>query len=192
VSIIADRRADALAERRPEARAIHTIRPMRTIAASAIHSHSSDELDPLSAAVEAAAGGGAAAVSGSWLAGGASAVGAGGPAVGRLMLAVRLGDRLEIALLTAPLTGPLPPQPVAMDPMIIAVAATARLFLSRVIASSYRPAHATRRRPVWTAAAWIRPTACCPPGRGVFTRYGWAGSARLARLDQESLGMRNE
>jgi hypothetical protein len=55
------------------------------------------------------------------------------------MLAVRLGDRLEIALLTAPLTGPLPPHPAARDPMIIAIAATARLFLSRVIASSLVP-----------------------------------------------------
>ena len=61
---------------------------MITIAASAIHSHGSDELDSLAAAVEAAAGGGAAAVSGAWLVGGASAVGVGGPLVGRLMLAV--------------------------------------------------------------------------------------------------------
>ena len=55
VSIIAERRADAAAERRPEARAIHTIRPMSTSAASAIHSHSSDEPDSLAAGEAAAA-----------------------------------------------------------------------------------------------------------------------------------------
>jgi hypothetical protein len=124
--------------------------------------------------------------------GGASAVGAGGPAVGRLMLAVRLGDRLEIALLTAPLTGPLPPHPAARDPMIIVIAATARLFLSRVIASSHRPAHAARRRPVRTAVGMNPPDSLLPTRPGVFTRHGWAGSVRLASIDQESLGMRNE
>jgi hypothetical protein len=129
VSIIAERRADAVAERRPEARAIHTTRPMRTTAASAIHSHGSDELDSLAAGEAAAAAVGA----GASLVGGASAVGVGGPFVGRLMLAVRLGDRLEIALLMGPLTGPLPPHPAARDPMINAITATARLFLSRVI-----------------------------------------------------------
>ena len=45
------------------------------------------------------------------------------------------------------LSGPLPPHPAARDPMIIAIAATARPLLSRVIASSHRPAHVARRRP---------------------------------------------
>jgi hypothetical protein len=59
---------DVAAERRPEARAIHTIRPMTTTAASPIHSHSSDEPDsPV-----------AAGVSGAWPLAGASAVGVGG------------------------------------------------------------------------------------------------------------------
>src|SRR5437870_1199789 len=103
---------------------------MSTTAASAIHSHSSDELDPLAAGEAAAAGG--------WLAG-ASAVGV-GALVGRLTLGLPLGLRLEAALLaaeaallTAPLTGPLPPQPAASGPTTRAIAATARLFLSRVI-----------------------------------------------------------
>jgi hypothetical protein len=122
----------AVAERRPEARAIHTIRPMTTTAASTIHSHSSDELDPPAAAGEAAAG-----VSGAWLVAGASAVGVGGAMLalrlGRLAVAVRLGVRLEIAVLMAPPTGPLPPHPAAKGPMTRAIAATASPFLSRVI-----------------------------------------------------------
>src|SRR5262249_28305371 len=112
---------------------------------------------------------------------GASAVGVGGPLAGRLMLAVRLGDRLEIALLTAPLTGPLPPHPAARDPMIIVIAATARLLLSRII-----PVLPSSRSPM------DPPDSLLPTRPGVFTRHGWAGSARLARLDEESLGRRNE
>src|SRR5215831_3866114 len=155
VSITAERRADAAAERRPEARAIHTIRTMRAIAPSAIHSHGSDELDPLAAAVVAAAGGGAGAVSGASLVGGASAVGVGGPLVGRLMLAVRLGDRLEIALLTAPLTGPLPPHPAAKGPMTRAIAATARPFFNRLVLDMPASLLLARHR--------------------VLTRHGWPG-----------------
>src|SRR5215831_2171091 len=157
VSIIAERRADAAAERRPEARTIHTIRPMRTTAASAIHSHSSDEPDPLAAGVEAAAGAGA--VSGAWLAGGACAVGVGGPLVGRLMLAVRLGDRLEIALLMAPLTGPLPPHPAAKGPMTRAIAATARPFFNRLVLDMPASLLLARHR--------------------VLTRHGWPGQRGL-------------
>src|SRR5262245_42736417 len=164
---------------------------MRTTAASAIHSHGSDEPDPLAGAVEAAAGGGAGAVSGASLVGGASAVGVGGPAVGRLMLAVRLGDRLEIALLTAPLTGPLPPHPATMDPMTSAVAATLRLFLSLLI--PVLPSSRSRRaQPVWTAAA-MDPAVSLLPVRPGSLHPSWVGrSAWLARLDKEPLGMRNE
>ena len=133
----------------PEARAIHTMRPMSTSAPSAIHSHSSDEPDSLAAGEAAAAVVGA----GAWLAG-ASAVGVGG-----LTLALPLGLRLEAALLTAeaalltaPLAGPLPPHPAARDPMISAIAATARLFLSCVIPVLPSSAHAARRHPVRTAA----------------------------------------
>src|SRR5215470_11034694 len=100
VSITAERQPAAAAERRPEARAIHTIRPMTTSAASAIHSHSSDEPD------SPAAGEAAAAVVGAWLAG-ASSLGAGALA-GRLIVVVRLGTAvrmLHAALLMGPLMG---------------------------------------------------------------------------------------
>src|SRR5215470_18621661 len=106
-----ERQPAAAAERRPEARAIHTIRPMTTSAPSRIHSHSSDEPDSLAAGVVAGAAG--AAVGEGWL--GAASVVSGAALVSgtdaslRVGSTVRLGVRLEAALLTAPLIGPLPP-----------------------------------------------------------------------------------
>jgi hypothetical protein len=73
----------------------------------------------------------AAAVSGASLVGGACVSGAAdGLPVGRLTLALRLGDRLEIAFLTAPPC----PHPAARDPMTRATAAMASAFLTRFIA----------------------------------------------------------
>src|SRR5215475_1855214 len=147
VSITAERQPAAAAERRPEARAIHTISPMRTSAPSAIHSHSSDEPDPPSAGEAAAAVVGA----GAWLVTGSCAVGV-GPLVGRLTLAPPVGLRLEAALLTAeaalltaPLTGPLPPHPAARGPTARAIAAAASPLFSRFIPVLPSPAQAEHR-----------------------------------------------
>src|SRR6266516_3014550 len=150
---------------------------MTTTAASTIHSHSSDEPDPPAAAGEAAAG-----FAGAWPVAGASAVGAGGamPAL-RLGIAVRLGVRLEIAVLMAPPTGPLPPHPAARDPTTRATAATASPFLSRFIPVLRSWRSCCVQRPV-QAAMGMDPAACLQPARRrVLTRPGRAGSARLAR-----------
>ena len=147
---------DLAADRWPERRAISTATAMMTMAASTIHSHSSDEPDPPAAAVEAAAG-----FSGAWPVAGASALGAGGAMLAlRLGIAVRLGDRLEIAVLMAPPTGPLPPHPAARDPITRATAATASPFSAASSRSSDRPAHAVCRRPSGRPRARTRPHAC--------------------------------
>src|SRR6266516_5115906 len=106
-----ERQPAAAAERRLDARAIHTIRPMTTSAPSRIHSHSSDEPDSLAAGVVAWAGAAGATVGEGWL--GAAAVVAGAALVSGTDASLRLGRvgsavrvaRLEAALLTAPLTG---------------------------------------------------------------------------------------
>jgi hypothetical protein len=126
VSIIVERQPDRPAERRPEARAIHTIAPMTMSAPSTIHSHSSDEPDPLAGAVEpACAGSVGGACDGSLLAAGC--------VTGALLVGVnvtlRLGDKLEIAFLIAPLC----PHPAASDPRATTTAATASPLLSRCI-----------------------------------------------------------
>ena len=95
-----ERQPDRAAERRPEARAIHTIAPMTMSAPSTIHSHSSDEPDPPAGAAEPACDGSVGgACDGSLL--GAGCV-AGALLVG-VNVTLRLGDRLEIAFLIAPL-----------------------------------------------------------------------------------------
>src|SRR5262245_34289506 len=168
VSITAERLPAAAAERRPEARAIHTIRPIRTSAASAIHSHSSDEPDPPAAGEAAAAVVGA----GAWLVTGSCAVGVGALPVGRRLEAALLAA--EATLLTAPLTGPLPPHPAARGPTTRAIAATASPFLSRLIPVLPSPRPSCAPHPL--CAAERDPAASLlRRGRGVFTRQGWAG-----------------